>query len=181
MPMSPIQSRPLARMILLLLAAPLFFFACEAPPREPEEEEDDPIASACYHFELSGHLDQSATCRDYNISPNPRGGLTITLLQPPVALFLEIPETLALGQYEILSRQKALEAGTAIGAEVLYNPLDGQEEHFNVDVSGKITIIRFDETGISALFRFQADPRSPAAPEGIQVQGHLRDLPLQRN
>ena len=164
---------------LFLLAT--LFTACEAAPADIEADHDDPITSACYHFELSGQLEYSATCRDYHLTPNPDGGLIITLLAPPLALFLEIPETLALGQYPLQSRQAAAENDSIIGTEILYNPLDGPEEHFNSQLEGTITIIRFDESGISALFRFQAEPRSASTPGGIAVQGHLRDLAIQRN
>lgn len=143
-------------------------------------EEDDPRTVACYHFETSGAIEESGTCEEYTVRPNETGGWTITLVAPPVALVVEMPTSLAPGQYGVRSMEEAAEKPELIGVEVHYQPLDGQEESFGKDVTGTMTVMQLDEERVSALFDFGALPRSAATPEGIEVRGHLRELSLQR-
>lgn len=172
--------RTLVFSALFFFAATLLLSACEAVPGGDEPEETDPRVGACYHFEISGPLEYSATCRDYNVSQREEGGLTITLVAPPIALFLDLPDSLSLGQYKLGTRQQARETPGMIGAEVRYHPLEDQEGDYSEAIEGTLTLMRFDETGVSALYRFSATPRGATAEEAIQVSGHLRDLSLKR-
>ncbi len=174
-------------LVLPLLSIFLFVGACDdSQPSQADSEVEanaESLEQACYHFEVTGDLEYSVTCRDYNISESSLDDGTkstrITLMQPPVALILEIPEDIEVGQYPLVAVGDPAEP-EAVHPSLLYNPLDGQEAHYDSYIDGTITIMRLDDEAISALFNFTARAKSDASDRGIALRGHLRDLQLRR-
>lgn len=166
---------------LLAMAAMTVMIACDDDGQSRSDQasnQEHDLTSACYHFQIEGQLEYSATCQDYHVSPADDGGTRVTLMHPPLALTLDFAEDVELGQFQLTS---ANEPHGQVAVSVLYNPLDEPENVFDTDIDGSITILRFDEAGITALFEFQAQPSTAAASQGVQVRGHLRDLSLRRS
>ena len=140
----------------------------ETPPAESTSQ-DDEIRDACYHYEIEGALRDTSTCRSHKIDADDRGALTIDLQGEDTTVILEMPVDLEVDQYgfdnirdDDLARAKVVEHAS--------------DAAYIVSQSGTLTIMRYDDEAISALFDFEATFDSADSPQPVQVRGHLRDL-----
>jgi hypothetical protein len=156
----------------LVLAAMIATSGCDRESATPEF--DEAVLSACYHFDVTGAFEYSATCQDYRVTPSSEMFLRVVLMHPPVAMALEIPRDAAVGQYGIGS--PGADDRTVVGGHLLLTPLEGPEDRFDHDVRGTLTLMHLDGESITALFDFEATSATSNTP--IAVRGHLRDLPV---
>ncbi len=166
---------------LITFVALITFIACDddrtphspAPSEEaaPQPEEgSDAIRDACYHFEIEGHLEDSATCLSHSTDKGDDGGLTVKLAGTDTTIVLEMPRKLGIEQYSIAANVSHHVASATVLP-------DGADPPTYAAREGTLTMMRVDDDAISALFDFEATSDTD---EGgtLSVRGHLRDLEL---
>lgn len=165
--------------ILTVLIAHLAAVACDDtdPPQDrpdPTTADDsaqptaDDIREACYHFEVNGSVEDSATCLSHSTEEGDDGELTIELIGQHTTVALNMPRNVTTEQYPISATadQKA--------ATATVTP-DGDLPPTYTASKGTLTVMHVDDEAISALFDFEAASDTDDT-DAISVRGHLRDL-----